>query len=45
MSEAVKSACYFYNYKWPKELWSGVMFFDGARITIQQFNTYAGMFK
>lgn len=28
------------NEKWPKELISGVMFFDGLRITRRQFNAY-----
>lgn len=25
------------NYRWPRELYSGVMFFRGEKITIEQF--------
>lgn len=28
------------NFKWPKELTSGVMFYDGLRITRKEFNAY-----
>jgi hypothetical protein len=42
---ALANACRSYNYKWPKELSSGVMFYDGERITIQEFNAWARQFK
>jgi hypothetical protein len=43
--EAIKLACRHYDYKWPKELWSGVMLFEGYKITIQEFNNWAKNFK
>jgi len=43
--EAIKRACYFYNYKWPHSLPSGVMFFDGQRITIGEFVAWADLFN
>jgi len=42
---AIKRATRDYDYKWPKQLWSGVMFYDGYRITIQEFNEWARNFK
>lgn len=36
--EAIKSARKHYGSKWPEELWTGVMFYHGYRITIQEFN-------
>lgn len=45
VSDEVKRACAAHNYKWPKELSSGVMFFDGQRITIDEFNKWARKFK
>lgn len=45
IDDAVKQACAHYDYNWPKELTSGVMFFNGHRITIQQFNKWARNFK
>lgn len=44
-AETIKSACDFYNYKWPKDLWTGVMFFKGQKITIKEFNIWARNFK
>lgn len=41
---AIKLACRDNNYKWPKELSSGVMFYDGFRIIIQEFNEWARSF-
>jgi hypothetical protein len=44
-SEAIKLACRDCDYKWPKELFTGVMFYNGYRITIEEFTELARMFK
>lgn len=41
----IRRACYFYDYKFPKELWTGVLFFEGERITIEEFNEQAKLFR
>lgn len=41
---AIKEACYYFNYKWPKDLWTGVMFYEGYKITITEFNSWAANF-
>lgn len=41
----IRAACAHYNYVWPKQLESGIMYFDGARITIEEFNKEARKFK
>lgn len=33
------------DYKWPKQLTSGVMFFEGERITIEEFMEQVRLFK
>ena len=38
---AITLACAHFNYKWPKELTSGVMFYEGFRITVKEFNERA----
>lgn len=43
--EAIKLACAAYDYKWPVTLPSGVMFFEGHKITIDEFNKWARKFK
>lgn len=43
--ETIKLACEYYNYKWPRELVSGVMYFNGQTITIDEFNKWARKFK
>lgn len=35
---AIKMACRDNNYKWPKQLSNGIMFYNGHRITINEFN-------
>ena len=42
---AIKIACGDCDYKWPKDLSSGVMFYHGHRITIEEFNRFAEGFK
>jgi hypothetical protein len=42
---AIKLACAYYNYKWPPRMTSGVMFYEGYKITIQEFNEFARNFK
>lgn len=44
-SEAIKEATAYHNFKWPKELTSGVMFWCGYHITIDEFNHWARKFK
>lgn len=39
--QIIRRACVYYNYVWPKQLVSGVMFFEGTRITIEQFQAEA----
>jgi hypothetical protein len=41
----IAEACYYYDYTWPKELWTGVMFYRGQRITIEEFNKWSANFK
>ena len=41
----IASACRDHNYKWPKVLTTGVMFYNGYRITIDEFNEWARKFK
>lgn len=36
-SEIIKEARAFFDNKWPKQLWTGVMFFKGLRITKDEF--------
>lgn len=43
--EAIKSACAEHGYKWPKYLTSGVMFYQGCKITVDEFNDWARKFK
>lgn len=40
----LRRAVSHYNYKWPKSLPSGVMFYEGLRITVIEFNKYARNF-
>ena len=42
---AIQQACRDCKYKWPKELSNGVMFYNGERITIGEFNKWARNFK
>jgi hypothetical protein len=42
---AIAELCSLYNYKWPKEITSGVMFYNGIKVTIQEFNEWARNFK
>jgi len=41
----IREAAYFHGYVWPKQLYTGIMFYKGHRITIEQFNAVAAMFK
>jgi hypothetical protein len=41
----IRQACYCYNYKFPKELWTGILLFKGIDITIEEFNKQAKLFK
>lgn len=43
--EAIASACRDHNYSWPKELWTGIMFYYGHRITITEFNKHCILFR
>lgn len=43
--DAIKLACAFYDYKWPTELCSGVMFYEGHKITLEEFNEWSKLFK
>lgn len=36
-NKAIGEAVAYYNGKWPDELWSGVMFFNGERISLGEF--------
>lgn len=35
--EIIHDARVYWNFKWPEQLWTGVMFFKGERITRQEF--------
>ncbi len=41
----IARAYLFFNGKWPKELTSGIMFFDGLRITLHDFVGYHFLVK
>lgn len=43
--EAIKEAAVHHTFTWPKELSSGVMFWNGYRITIDEFNEWKRKFK
>jgi len=43
--QIIRRACFHYDYKFPKELYSGVLFFEGHKITIEEFNKQANLFK
>jgi hypothetical protein len=36
-SEIINEARNYFNGKWPEELWTGIMFFKGERITREEF--------
>ena len=36
----LRRACDFHGYKWPENLSSGVMFFEGERVLIEEFIAY-----
>jgi hypothetical protein len=42
--DAIKLACAHYNYKWPKNLFSGIMFYYGHKINIDEFNNWTKKF-
>lgn len=42
---AIRLACYHYNYQWPKSLFTGIMFYEGFKITIEEFQQCAKLFK
>ena len=42
---AIQLACQHYDYKWPKSLPSGVMYYHGFEITIAEFNKTARQFR
>ena len=42
--EAIQLCCRENNYKFPKELSSGILFYYGFKITIQEFNSWAKHF-
>ena len=42
---AIQNACADYDYRWPKDLPSGVMFYYGEKITIDEFNSWACKFR
>lgn len=42
---AIQALCAKYNYKWPRYITSGVMFYDGIEVTIDEFNNWARKFK
>lgn len=42
---AIKLACDTYNYKWPSNLTSDIMFYEGYNISINEFNAWANNFN
>lgn len=41
----IREACNYYNWKFPEELWTGVLFYKGYKITIEEFNDQVKIFK
>lgn len=41
---ALRGACHHHNYKWPSDLWTGVMFFQGHKITVEEFMECVNLF-
>ena len=39
--DTIIRACVYFKNNWPKELTSGIMFFEGERITRQEFEEQA----
>ena len=43
--QIIRRACAAFNYKWPEQLSSGIMFFEGQKITIEEFKEQVNLFK
>ncbi|HUM41585.1 MAG TPA: hypothetical protein PKI14_01390 [Fervidobacterium sp.] len=43
-TSAIRKALHDHDYKWPKDLWTGIMFYEGYRITIEEFNEQRRLF-
>jgi hypothetical protein len=43
--DVIRRLCAVYNYRWPKQYITGVLFYDGYRITIEEFNEQAKLFR
>lgn len=44
-TSVIREACAHFKYKWPTQLTSGIMFYDGERITIEEFAAQVRLFK
>ena len=42
-SMAIRRACLHNNFKWPEDMTSGVMFYEGHNITFEEFNLFSTM--
>lgn len=42
---AIRLACYHFNYKFPKELFTGILFFEGYKIIIEEFQDCCKLFR
>lgn len=40
-----RRACAHFNYHWPDQLTSGIMFFEGERITVEEFMEQVKLFR
>lgn len=43
--EAIALACRDNSYSWSIELWTGITFYYGHKITILEFNKHCNLFK
>lgn len=43
--QTIRKAIAFNNYQWPNQLTSGIMYFEGYRITIEEFMEQCKLFS
>lgn len=44
-TQLIRRCCSYFDYVWPKEIISGILFFEGTKITIEEFMKQARLFR
>jgi len=44
-AHTIRLACEYYGYRWPSDSPSGILYYFGERITIEEFNKQARLFR